>query len=145
PFAQGLVRDLRARWALEEAGLPYVVRLVGPADQKSAEYRSLQPFGQVPALQEDGLVLFESGAIVLHIGERCETLLPRDPKGRARAITWLVCALNSIEPDVDNLGDIDLFHPTETWARQRRPAAEDAVRRRLAVLATRLRDREYLE
>lgn len=145
PFAQGLVRDLRARWALEEAGLPYVVRLIGPSDQKSAEYRSLQPFGQVPVLEEDGLAMFESGAIVMHIAERSETLLPRDPKGRARATTWLFCALNTIEPAVDQLAEIDLFHPTEAWARQRRAGAEDEVRRRLAVLAARLREREYLE
>lgn len=145
PFAQGLVRDLRVRWALEEAGLPYVARLIGPPDQKSAEYRSLQPFGQVPVLEEDGLVLFESGAIVLHVAERCEALLPRDTKGRARAITWLFCALNTVEPQVQQLATIDLFHPAEDWARQRRAGAEDAVRQRLAVLTARLRDREYLE
>jgi len=84
-FAQGQVRDLRARWALEEAGLPYKARLLELGDQDQPDYRALQPFGQVPILEEDGLVLFESGAIVLHIGERSEMLLPKDAGGRARA------------------------------------------------------------
>lgn len=84
-FARGQVRDLRARWALEEAGLPYRTRLLEQGDQDKAEYRALQPFGQVPVLEEDGLVLFESGAIVLHFGERSEALLPKDPGARARA------------------------------------------------------------
>src|SRR5437868_14066017 len=85
-FAQGRVRDLRARWALEEAGLPYQTRLLELGDQEKPEYRALQPFGQVPILEEDGQVLFESGAIVLHIGARSETLLPNDPAARARAM-----------------------------------------------------------
>src|SRR6202162_3002687 len=98
PFAQGLVRDLRVRWALEEAGLAYRAPLSGRDDQPSAGYRALQPFGQVPVLEEDGMALFESGAIVLHIGARSEALLPVDKAGRARAVTWLFAALNSIEP-----------------------------------------------
>src|SRR5216117_4220981 len=88
-FAQGQVRDLRARWALEEAGLPYRTRLLEQGDQDKPDYRALQPFGQVPILEEDGLVLFESGAIVLHIGEQSEVLLPKDASGRARAMQWL--------------------------------------------------------
>ena len=84
-FAHGQVRDLRARWALEEAGLPYKTRLLEMGDQDKPDYRALQPFGQVPILEEDGHVLFESGAIVVHIGERSEMLLPKDPSGRARA------------------------------------------------------------
>ena len=83
PFARGLVRDLRVRWALEEAGLPQETRLIGPEDQASASYRAIQPFGQVPAYEEDGLVLFESGVILLHIAERSEALMPSDPKARA--------------------------------------------------------------
>src|ERR1043166_9663212 len=94
-FAHGQVRDLRARWALEEAGLPYRTRLLEQGDQDKQDYRALQPFGQVPILEDDGLVLFESGAIVLHIGERSDSLLPRDPDARARATQWLVAALNS--------------------------------------------------
>ena len=99
-FAQGQVRDLRARWALEEAGLPYKTRLLEQGDQDKPDYRALQPFGQVPILEEDGFVLFESGAIVLYIGERSEALLPKDVGARARATQWLIAALNSIEPFV---------------------------------------------
>src|SRR4051812_21485688 len=109
PFAQGLVRDLRVRWACEEAGLPYRPMLIGPEDQASAAYRACQPFGQVPMMEEDGLVLFESGAIVLHIGARSEALLPRDEAGRARAMTWVFAALNTIEVVIEPLADIDLF------------------------------------
>src|SRR5215468_4190103 len=90
PFARGQVRDLRVRWALEEAGLPYQVRLLDQGDQDKPEYRALQPFGQVPIYQEDDLTLFETGAIVLHIGERCEALLPSDPVARAKAAQWVM-------------------------------------------------------
>ncbi|HEX8232897.1 MAG TPA: glutathione S-transferase N-terminal domain-containing protein [Caulobacteraceae bacterium] len=126
PFAQGLVRDLRVRWALEEAGLAYEERLVAPGEQNAPEHRALQPFGQVPVYEEDGLTLFESGAIVLHIGERSETLLPRDPAARARAIGWVFAALNSVEPGVQNLTSIDLFFKDEPWAQARRPGAVDS-------------------
>src|ERR1700675_5196226 len=119
-FARGQVRDLRARWALEEAGLPYQTRLLEQGDQDKPEYRALQPFGQVPVLEEDGLVLFESGAIVLHIGERSETLLPKEPVARARAMQWLIAALNSIEPFVMNVALIDLFYAKEDWGKLRR-------------------------
>jgi len=91
-FARGQVRDLRVRWALEEAGLPYKTRLLEQGDQDKPEYRRMQPFGQVPIFEEDGSALFESGVIVLHIGERCEALLPRDPGARARAAQWVVAA-----------------------------------------------------
>jgi len=91
-FAQGQVRDLRARWALEEAGLPYTTRLLEMGDQDKPDYRALQPFGQVPILEENGLILFESGAIVLHVGERSEALLPWDAGARARAVQWLVAS-----------------------------------------------------
>jgi len=87
-FAQGQVRDLRARWALEEAGLPYRTRLLEQGDQDTPEYRALQPFGQVPILEEDGVTIFESGAIVLHIGERSETLLPKDAAAKARPVQF---------------------------------------------------------
>src|SRR5689334_1903674 len=127
PFAQGVVRDLRVRWALEEAGLSYKERLIGPEDQKSADYRRLQPFGQVPAYEESdgaggGLQLFESGAIVLHIAQRSETLLPAEPAARARATAWMFAALNSIEPHVQHLATIDLFNADQDWARLRRPS-----------------------
>ena len=123
PFARGLVRDLRVRWALEEAGLAYDTRLIGREDQSSASYRVLQPFGQVPAYRENGLELFESGAIVLHVAERSEVLLPRDPAGRARAIVWMFAALSSVEPHVQHLASIDLFHADARWAKERRPGA----------------------
>ena len=106
PFAQGQVRDLRVRWALEEAGLPYKTRLLEQGDQDKPDYRALQPFGQVPIFEEDGRVLFETGAIVLHIGERCEALLPKDSDARARATQWLIAALNSIEPHIMNVAAI---------------------------------------
>src|SRR5437868_7585896 len=102
-FAQGQVRDLRVRWALEEAGLPYRSRLLAHGDQDKPEYRALQPFGQVPVLEENGESLFESGAIVLHIGERSEALLPKAAGPRARAVQWLIAALNSIEPAIANV------------------------------------------
>jgi glutathione S-transferase len=153
PFAKGLVRDLRVRWALEEAGLPYEQKLIGPEDQASAEYRALQPFGQVPVMvseDEQGgtLELFESGAIVLGIAERPEagdSPLPADPAPRSRAITWLFAALNSIEPQVQNLAGIDLFYAGEEWAKLRRPGAEAMVQKRLSELAAALGDKDYLE
>src|ERR1700755_761560 len=114
-FAKGQVRDLRVRWALEEAGLPYKARLLEQGDQDKPEYRALQPFGQVPILEENGLVLFESGAIVLHIGERSEALLPKEAAARARATQWLIAALNSIEPFIQQVAAIDLFYKDEEW------------------------------
>jgi len=144
-FAQGQVRDLRARWALEEAGLAYRTRLLEQGDQDKPDYRALQPFGQVPILEEDGLVLFETGAIVLYIGERSETLLPKDPAARARATQWLVAALNSIEPFLMNVALIDLFYANEEWAKLRRPGAVDFARRRLSALSQSLGDKPYLD
>jgi glutathione S-transferase len=145
PFARGQVRDLRVRWALEEAGLPYTTRLLMQGDQDKPDYRKLQPFGQVPILEEDGAVLFETGAIVLYIGERCETLLPKDPAPRARATQWLIAALNSIEPFVMNVAVIDLFYADQEWAKLRRPGAVDFLRRRLAGLSNALGDKHYLD
>lgn len=144
PFAQGLVRDLRVRWALEEAGIGYQERLLGMGDQASEAYRKLQPFGQVPTYEEDGLELFESGAIVLHIAQRSEALMPKDAAGQARVTTWMFAALNSIEPHIQNLASIDLFFANEEWAKLRRPGAVDMVRSRLESLATHLRGRDYL-
>lgn len=145
PFAQGLVRDLRVRWALEEAGLRYEVRLLGDGEKDGAEYRAWQPFGQVPAYEENGLKLFESGAIVLRIAERSENLLPGDPAARARAIEWLFAALNTIEPPILNLAGIDLFAAGQEWARLRRPEAEAYVGKRLAELAAALGDKLFLD
>lgn len=144
PVARGLVRDLRVRWALEEAGLPYTAKLIGHEEKLSAEYRQWQPFSQVPAYAQDGIEMFESGAIVLHIAEQSEKLMPRDAAGRARVQTWLIAALNSIEPAVQQLTEIDLFHNGAEWTKQRRPQVEDFVRRRFAALSDSLGQREYL-
>jgi len=145
PFARGLVRDLRVRWALEEAGIPYQERLIGPADQASAAYRALQPFGQVPAIETADLKLFESGAIVIHIAEKSVALMPTEPNGRARTTAWLFAALNSVEPQVQNLAELDLFHAGEAWATARRPAALEAVEKRLTAIEDWLGNRDYLE
>jgi glutathione S-transferase len=144
-FARGQVRDLRVRWALEEAGLPYETRLLEQGDQDKPPYRTMQPFGQVPIFEEDGFVLFESGAIVLHVGERCEALLPKDAEGRARAMQWLIAALNSIEPFVMQVAAIDLFYVNEEWAKLRRPGAVEFVQRRLSALSQCLGDKPYLD
>lgn len=144
-FARGQVRDLRVRWALEEAGLRYQTRLLEQGDQNETAYRALQPFGQVPIFEEDGFVLFESGAIVLHISERSEALLPKDARARARATQWLVAALNSIEPFVMNVAMIDLFYANEEWAKLRRPGAVEFLQRRLAALSASLADKPHLD
>lgn len=144
-LARGQVRDLRVRWALEEAGLPYRTRLLEQGEQDKPEYRALQPFGQVPIFEEDGLTMFETGAIVLHIGERSEALLPKDPAARARAMQWAFAALNSIEPFVMNVALIDFFYPNEDWAKLRRPGAVAFVERRLDALSKSLGGKLYLD
>jgi glutathione S-transferase len=145
-FAQPLMRAFRVRWALEEAGLPYGVRYVelGPP-QRSAEHLLRQPFGQAPTIEEDGLVLFESGAIALYIAEKSEALLPKDRNGRARAIAWLFAALNSVEIAIQELGGIDFFHKDEAWTKERRPQVETFVKDRLSMLARALGEKDYLE
>jgi glutathione S-transferase len=144
-FAKGQVRDLRVRWALEEAGLPYRTRLLAQGDQEKPDYRALQPFGQVPVFEEDGFVLFETGAIVLYIGERSETLLPKEPAARAHATQWLIAALNSIEPFMNNVALIDLFCSNEQWAKLRRPGAVEFLQKRLTALSKSLGDKPYLD
>jgi len=144
PFAQGLVRDLRVRWALDEAGLPYTVELIDPAVQKAATYRRKQPFGMVPAFAAGGLELFESGAIVQLIAEGSEALLPADEADRARTIVWMYAALNTVEPPIDTLLSLDFQHREEEWAKLRRPAVVESVRDRLAVLNGQLEGREFL-
>jgi glutathione S-transferase len=145
PFAQGQVRDLRARWALEEAGLPYKTRLLEQGDQDKPEYRALQPFGQVPILEEDGFVLFETGAIVLYIAERSEVLLPKEPRARAHAAQWVISALNSIEPFVMNVALIELFYANEEWGKLRRPGAVEFMNKRTSALSKALGDKPYLD
>jgi glutathione S-transferase len=145
PFARGQVRDLRVRWALEEAGIPYKTRLLAPGDNDTPEYRALQPFGQVPIIEEDGLVLFETGAIVLYIGERTEVLLPKAPAARARASQWVIAALNSIEPHVMNFAVLDLFYAGQEWAKLRRDSAKAFALHRLSSLAKSLGDKPFLD
>jgi len=144
-FAQGLVRDLRVRWALEEAGIPYGTKLLGQDDKDAPAYRSIQPWGQVPAIEDAGLVLFESAAIVQYLADRSEALSPRDPAGRAKVAQWLFAAMNSVEPHVANLANLDLFHAKEEWAKARRPGQEAFTRMKLSSLARRLDGCEWLE
>jgi glutathione S-transferase len=142
-FAQGVVRDLRARWALEEAGLDYKVRLL--SQPRPPEYLQEQPFDQVPILREGDLQIFESGAIVQYIGEKTEALLPKDTHGRYRAIQWTYAALNSCEPAILNLLLIDIFYKGEEWATLRRPGAEDFVKLKLKRLSDWLGNKAWLE
>ena len=145
-FAAPLMRAFRVRWAMEEAGLPYDVRHVSlGAEQSSPEHLMRQPFGQAPAIEDDGLVLHESGAIALYIAERSEALMPTDRIGRERATAWVFSALNSIEPTVQELGSIVFFHKDAAWAKERRPQVEQFLRLRLGQLADALGDKEYLE
>jgi glutathione S-transferase len=145
PFAQGLVRDMRVRWALEEVGQPYREKLIGREELDTPSYRALQPFGQVPAIEDEEGRLFESGAIVMQIAEQSTALMPADPKGRARTRAWMFAALNSVEPAVQQLVEIDLFHGEAEWAKARRPAVVERVEKRLAGLQDWLGDRDYLE
>jgi glutathione S-transferase len=136
PFAQGLVRDLRVRWALEEVGIPYEEELLGQGDGDAPAYR---------AIEDDGFTLFESGAIVLRIAEQSEALMPRDEAGRSKTVQWMFAALNSVEPAIQNLFAVDVFYVEEAWAKARRPGAEAFVKLKLAPLTKRLQTREYLE
>ncbi len=143
PFAQGSVRDLRVRWALEEAGLGYDDHLIGFEDQSTPEYRAVQPFGQVPAYRDGRVEMFESGAIVLWIAQNSDQLMPTDDAGRAMVMTWLFAAMNSVEPFVAELATIDLFNADKAWARARRPEVETFLRKRLGDLQTALGDRRW--
>ena len=143
PFAQGSVRDIRVRWALEEAGLGYDDRLIGFEDQSTPAYRALQPFGQVPAYSDGKVEMFESGAIVLWIALNSDALMPADEAGRASVMTWLFAAMNSVEPYVAELAGIDLFHADKGWAKERRPEVEAFLRKRLGDLQAALGDRRW--
>jgi glutathione S-transferase len=142
-FAQGVVRDLRARWALEEAGLDYRVRLVG--QERPPEYLLEQPFDQVPCFSDGQVRIFETGAIVQYLGEQSEALLPRDPQGRYRAIQWTYASLNSVEPAILNLLLIDIFFAGEEWAKLRRPGAAEFAKGKLKRVSDWLGDKTWLE
>jgi glutathione S-transferase len=142
-FAQGVVRDLRARWALEEAGLDYRVRLLG--GQRPPEYLKEQPFDQVPCLSDGRVSIFESGAILQYIGEKSEALLPRDLQGKYRAIQWTYAAVNSVEPALMNVVSVDVFYADQEWAKLRRPGAVDFARLKLKRVSDWLGDKQWLE
>jgi glutathione S-transferase len=142
-FAQGIVRDLRVRWALEEAGLDYRVRLLD--QQRPPEYLLEQPFDQVPCFSDGKVRIFETGAIVQYIGEQNEQLLPRDPQGRFRAIQWTYAALNSVEPAFLSMLLVDIFYAGEEWAKLRRPGAEEFARLKLKRVSDWLDGNEWLE
>ena len=144
-FAAGLVRDLRIRWALEEIGRPYRVRLLDALNPRPADYFLEQPFGQVPAYRDDEVRLFESGAILIHLGLGDERLLPTDANGRGRAIAWLIAALNSVEPMIFELINIDIFNRGQDWTKERRPQVVEKIEARLQLLADALGDKEWFE
>lgn len=142
---QGLARDMPVRWALEEVGQPYEVRLVSFEAMKESAHRKLQPFGQIPVYEEGDLVLFESGAIVLHIAERHAGLLPKNASARARAITWMFAALSTIEPVIVQR-EVSLYLENDRpWHGERLPIVEDRIRSRLDELSARLADGEWLD
>ena len=142
-FARGLVRDLRVRWALEEAGLDYRVRLLD--QQRPADYLKEQPFDQVPCFNDGTVQIFESGAIVQYIGEKSEVLLPRDPQGKYRAIQWTYAALNSVEPGVQHRVLLDAFYADQEWAKLRKPGADEFARNKLRRVSDWLGDKQWLE
>ena len=145
PFAQGQVRDLRARWACEEIGLDYAERLLDATIARPDSYYREQPWGQVPVLNDDGVEIFESGAILLHIAQKDARLLPTEPQAHARAISWLFAALNSIEPLMFELTNVNVFARDEEWAKLRKPSLCEFLGGRLDRLSAALGDKDYLE
>lgn len=144
-FARGFVRDIRARWAFEETGQAYDVRLIDGPYSKSPEHRRFQPFGQVPTYSDGEVEIFESGAIAIRIAEQGPGLLPADAAARIRAIQWVIAALNSIEPWVMQLAVVDLFEADRDWSRARRPKVVEDLKGRLADLAAALGDKTWLD
>lgn len=142
---KGLARDTRVRWALEEVGIPYKVRLLTFQAMKEPAHLAIHPFGQIPTFEEDDLVLFETGAIVLHIAEQHAALLPDDVNARARAITWMFAAVNTIEPPILELGNAKLLEGNKPWTKERLPLLEDRVRSRLDLLSHHLGDADWLD
>jgi len=142
---RGLARDLPVRWALEEVGQPYDVRLVSFADMKQPGHLALQPFGQIPTYEEGDLALFESGAIILHIAERHAVLLPDDADARARAIAWMFAAKSTVEPVIVEAEVAKLIERDKSWTEERLPLVEDRIRNRLGQLSRRLGDADWLD
>ncbi len=142
-FARGFVRDLRPRWACEELGLDYAEKLISAVDRPADHYK-LQPWGQVPVLRDGDLTLFESGAIMLHLAAKDARLLPIGAQARADATAWVFAALNSVEPMMFELGNVDIFSKDEEWAKLRRPGLLDFIRTRFGRLSDALGDKDYL-
>ena len=142
---KGLARDTRVRWALEEVGCPYDVRLVSFKALKQPAHLRLHPFGQIPTYEDCDLVLFETGAIVLHIAQRHPGLLPDDASARARAITWMFAALNTVEPPILELGTAKFQEGDKSWTKERMPLVVDRIRQRLTQLSARLGDADWLD
>ncbi|SIO51431.1 MULTISPECIES: glutathione S-transferase family protein [Paraburkholderia] len=142
---RGLARDMRVRWAFEEVGQPYEVRLVSFGAMKEPAHRALHPFGQIPTYEEGPLALFESGAIVFHLAQHHAGLLPEDPDARARAITWMFAALNTVEPPILDLQTIRFQERDKSWYEERLPLVEDRIRDRLGDLSDRLGNAEWLD
>ena len=142
---KGLARDTRVRWALEEVGQPYEVRLVSFRAMKQPAHLALHPFGQIPTYEEGELVLFETGAIVLHIAERRAGLLPGDANARARAITWMFAAVNTVEPPILDLQTAKFLEGDKSWSKQRQPLIDDRIRDRLGQLSARLGGADWLD
>ncbi|ANM09667.1 glutathione S-transferase [Rhizobium leguminosarum bv. trifolii] len=142
---RGLARDMRVRWALEEVGQPYEVRLVSFKAMKEPAHLTLHPFGQIPTYEDGDLTLFESGAIVFHIAERHAGLLPADANARARAVTWMFAALNTVEPPIFERSLATILERDEPWYEQRLRALEDSIRKRLDSLSARLGDADWLD
>lgn len=142
---KGLARDTRVRWALEEAGLPYEVRLVSFQAMKERAHLALHPFGQIPTYEEGDLVLFETGAIVFHIAEHHTGLLPAVANARARAISWMFAALNTVEPPILDLVNVRIIEGDKPWSQERLPLVQDRIRTRLDQLSRRLGDADWLD
>ena len=142
---RGLARDTRVRWALEEVGQPYKVRLVSFRAMKEPAHLALHPFGQIPTYEDGELALFETGAIVFHIAERHAGLLPKEPNARARAITWMFAAVNTVEPPILELANAKLLEGDKPWHKERLPLVEDRVRSRMVLLSRRLGDADWLD
>ena len=142
---KGLARDMRVRWALEEVGQAYDVRLVSFDAMKQSAHLALHPFGQIPTYEEGELVLFESGAIVLHLAERHAGLLPRDANARARAVAWMFAAINTVEPPILDLSIAKIQEGDKPWFAQRLPLVEERIRNRLGQLSVRVGDADWLD
>jgi len=142
---KGLARDTRVRWALEEVGVPYEVRPVSFRALKEPAHLALNPFGQIPTYEEGSLALFETGSIILHIAERHKGLLPDEPDARARAITWMFAAVNTVEPPILEYANARLLESDKSWSKERLPLVADRVRDRLRQLSARLGDADWLD